>query len=172
MFLSRRRIILIGVIAVILVFIILLPRILTTTLPANVNSVNINLSNVQVVNPNTANDSSRRIELNVYFNVYNPTQQVLTTSKIEYQLFANGTPLGSGILSYEDIPLNGRPQLYYNSTTPLKSTFEVTYSNTSAPIIKLLSNPQAAKQIKWRATGEAQIESGFSSLPKQFNSEL
>ena len=171
MFLGRRRIILIGVIAVIVIFIILLPRILTITLPANVNSVKINHSNVEVVNPNIANDS-RRIELNVYFNVYNPTQQVLTTSKIEYQLFANSIPLGSGILSYEDIPLNGRPQLYYNSTTPLKSAFEVTYSNTSAPIFKLLSNPEAAKQIKWRATGEAQIESGFSSLPKQFNSQL
>src|SRR5919198_937460 len=171
MFLSRRRIILIGVIAVIVVFIVLLPRILTITLPANVNSVNIKLSNVQMANPSIANDS-RRIELNVYFSVYNPTQQVLTTSKIEYQLFANGTPIGSGILSYEDIPLNGRPQLYYNSTTPLKSTFEITYSNTSAPIIKLLSNPQAVKQIKWRAIGEAQIESGFSSLPKQFNSKL
>src|ERR671930_422835 len=170
MLLSRRRMILIGVIAVI-VIIILLPNILTITLPANVNNVNINLSNVELANSNITNDS-RTIGLNVYFNVYNPTQQVLTTSKIEYQLFANGTPLGSGILSYEDIPLNGRPQLYYNSTTPLKSTFEVTYSNTSAPIFKLLSNPQAAKQIKWRATGEAQIESGFSSLPKQFNSEL
>ncbi|MFL6381729.1 MAG: hypothetical protein ACJ71M_00415 [Nitrososphaeraceae archaeon] len=171
MFLSRRRMILIGVIGAIVVIIILLPQILTITLPPNVNSVNINLSNVEMVNPNIANDSGR-IELNVYFNVYNPTQQVLTTSKIEYQLFANGTPLGSGILSYEDIPLNGRPQLYYNSTTPLKSTFEVTYSNASAPIFKLLSNPQTAKQVKWSATGEAQIESGFSSLPKQFNSEL
>ena len=171
MFLSRRRLILVGAIAAIVVIIVLLPRILTITLPANVNNVNINLSNVQLVNPNIANDT-RTIELNVYFNIYNPTQQVLTTSKIEYQLFANGTPLGSGILSYEDIPLNGRPQLYYNSTTPLKSSFEVTYSNTSAPIIKLLSNQQTAKQIKWRATGEAQIESGFSSLPKQFNSEL
>lgn len=163
--------ILIGVIGAIVVIIILLPQILTITLPPNVNSVNINLSNVEMVNPNIANDSGR-IELNVYFNVYNPTQQVLTTSRIDYQLFANGTPLGSGILSYEDIPLNGRPQLYYNSTTPLKSTFEVTYSNTSAPIFKLLSNPQAAKQVKWSATGEAQIESGFSSLTKQFNSEL
>src|SRR6187200_3148529 len=171
MFLSMRRMILIGVIGAIVVIIILLPQILTITLPPNVNSVNINLSNVEMVNPNIANDSGR-IELNVYFNVYNPTQQVLTTSRIEYQLFANGTPLGSGILSYEDIPLNGRPQLYYNSTTPLKSTFEVTYSNTSAPIFKLLSNPQAAKQVKWSATGEAQIESGFSSLTKQFNSEL
>jgi hypothetical protein len=163
--------ILIGAIAAIVVIIVLLPRILTITLPANVNNVNINLSNVEPINPNIANDS-RTVGLNVYFNVYNPTQQVLTTSRIEYQLFANGTPLGSGILSYEDIPLNGRPQLYYNSTTPLKSSFEITYSNSTAPIIKLLSNLQTAKQIKWRATGEAQIESGFSSLPKQFNSEL
>lgn len=171
MFLSRRRVILIGVIAAVASAIILLPLILTITLPADLNSVTIALSNVSAIAPNTTDDRQRN-QLNVYFNVYNPTQKTLTTSKIEYELFANGEPLGQGILSYEDIPLNGRPQLYYNSTTPLKSSFEITYSNTSAPIIKLLSNLQTAKQIKWRAIGEAQIESGFSSLPKQFNSEL
>src|ERR687886_311819 len=169
MFLSRRRLILVGAIAAIVVIIVLLPRILTVTLPANVNNVNINLSKVELVNPNIANDS-RTIELNVYFNIYNPTQQVLTTSKIEYQLFANGTPLGSGILSYEDIPLNGRPQLYYNSTTTLKSPFEPIYSNASVELFnKMVQNPQAAKQIKWKVEGEAQIESGFSSYPKRFS---
>jgi LEA14-like dessication related protein len=120
MFLSRRRVILIGVIAAVASAIILLPLILTITLPADLNSVTIALSNVSAIAPNTADDRQRN-QLNVYFNVYNPTQKTLTTSKIEYELFANGVPLGQGILSYEDIPLNGRPQLYYNSTTTLKS---------------------------------------------------
>lgn len=172
MFLSRRRVILIGVIAAVASAIILLPLILTITLPADLNSVTIALSNVSAIAPNTTDDSQRN-QLNVYFNVYNPTQKTLTTSKIEYELFANGEPLGQGILSYEDIPLNGRPQLYYNSTTTLKSPFELSYSNSSAKLFnKMVQNPQAAKQIKWKVEGEAQIESGFSSYPKRFSSEL
>jgi LEA14-like dessication related protein len=172
MFLSRRRVILIGVIAAVASAIILLPLILTVTLPADLNNVTIALSNVSAIAPDTENDS-RRIQLNVYFNVYNPTQKTLTTSKIEYELFANGVSLGQGILSYEDIPLNGRPQLYYNSTTTLKSSFEPIYSNSNTKLFnKMVQNPQAAKQIKWKVEGEAQIESGFSSSPKRFSSEL
>ena len=61
---------------------------------------------------------------------------------------------------------------YYNSTTTLKSPFEVIYSNSNAKLFnKMVQNPQAAKQIKWKVEGEAQIESGFSSYPKLFSSE-
>jgi hypothetical protein len=172
MFLSRRRIILIGVITAIVATIVLLPLILTITLPSDLNQLTISVSKVEAVNPDVANDT-QRVQLNVYFNVYNPTRNVLTTSRIDYQLFADGKPLGQGILSYEDIPLNGRPQLYYHSNTTLKSLFKPTYSNANILLLnKMLSNPDIVKQIKWRVEGEAQIESGFSSTPKQFNAEL
>jgi|GraSoiStandDraft_46_1057282.scaffolds.fasta_scaffold16539_3 hypothetical protein len=172
MFLSRRRIILIGVITAIAATIVLLPLILTITLPSDLNQLTISVSKVEAVNPDVANDT-QRVQLNVYFNVYNPTRNVLTTSRLDYQLFADGKPLGQGILSYEDIPLNGRPQLYYHSNTTLKSLFEPTYSNANILLLnKMLSNPDIVKQIKWRVEGEAQIESGFSSTPKQFNAEL
>jgi hypothetical protein len=172
MFLSRRRIILIGVITAIAATIVLLPLILTITLPSDLNQLTISVSKVEAVNPDVANDT-QRVQLNVYFNVYNPTRNVLTTSRLDYQLFADGKPLGQGILSYEDIPLNGRPQLYYHSNTTLKSLFKPTYSNANISLLnKLLSNPDIVKQIKWRVEGEAQIESGFSSTPKQFSAEL
>jgi hypothetical protein len=172
MFLSRRRVILIGVIAAIVAIIILLPLILTITLPPNLNSITINLNKVEAVNPNTTNDN-RTIQLNLFFNVVNPTRQTLTTSRVDYQLFADGKPLGTGNLTYEDIPLNGRPQLYYNSTTTLTSPFSLTYASSNASIFnRIVSNPNAVKQIKWKVEGEAQIESGFSSSPKQFSSEL
>jgi hypothetical protein len=172
MFLSRRRIILIGVITAIVATIVLLPLILTITLPSDLNQLTISVSKVEAVNPDVANDT-QRVQLNVYFNVYNPTRNVLTTSRIDYQLFADGKPLGQGILSYEDIPLNGRPQLYYHSNTTLKSLFKPTYSNANILLLnKMLSNPDIVKQIKWRVEGEAQIESGFSSTPKQFNAVL
>jgi len=172
MFLSRRRIILVGVIAAIAIIIILLPLILTITLPADLNKLSIKLSKVEAV-PQDITNASQKAQLNVYFNVYNPTQQTLTTSRIDYQLFADGKSLGNGTLSYEDIPLNGRPQLYYNSNSTLKSSFLLTSSNANTPILKrLLSNPEAAKQIKWSVEGVAQIESGFSSSPKKFSTQL
>ena len=170
MFLSRRRIILIGTIAAIAAAIVLLPWLLTFTLPTNVNDVTIRLTKVEI--GNIVNDG-QRLPLNVYFDVYNPTKQTLTTSKIEYKLLANSTMLGEGDLSYEDVPVNGRPQLLSNSTTTLKSPFEVIYSNSTAELFRILANStqaaEAAKQIKWRAEGVAQIESGFISSPKEFN---
>jgi LEA14-like dessication related protein len=170
-FLSRRRIILIGTIAAIAAAIVLLPWILTFTLPTNVNDVAIHLTKVEV--GNIVNDGGQRLPLNVYFDIYNPTKQTLTTSKIEYKLLANSTMLGEGNLSYEDVPVNGRPQLLSNSTTTLKSPFEVIYSNSTAKLFKMLANStqaaEAAKQIKWGAEGVAQIESGFISSPKEFN---
>ena len=95
MFLSGRRIILVGVIAAIAIIIILLPLILTITLPADLNKLSIKLSKVEAVPPDITN-ASQKAQLNVYFNVYNPIQQTLTTSGIEYQLFADGKSLGNG----------------------------------------------------------------------------
>jgi LEA14-like dessication related protein len=172
MFLSRRRIILVGVIAAIAVVIILLPLILTITLPTDLNKLTIKLSKVEAVPPDITN-ASQKPQLNVYFDVYNPTQQTLTTSGIDYQLFADGKSLGNGTKSYEDIPLNGRPQLYSNSNVTVKSSFPLTPSNANSSIFKrMLSSPAAVKQIKWRVEGVAQIESGFSTSPKKFSTHL
>ena len=93
MFLSRRRIILIGVITAIVATIILLPLILTITLPSDLNKLTISLSKVEAVPPECSK-RYKQVQLNVYFNVYNPTRNALTTSRIDYQLFADGKPLG------------------------------------------------------------------------------
>ncbi|HET7283783.1 MAG TPA: hypothetical protein VFI70_03790 [Nitrososphaeraceae archaeon] len=48
----------------------------------------------------------------------------LRSSLIVYQqLFTDVNSLGNGTLPYEDVPLDGRPQLYYNSNITLKSPF-------------------------------------------------
>ena len=80
MFLSRRRIVLILVIAAVAGAIILLPLILTATLPADLNTIAIRLSKVEVVN-----STNEDISLNVIFSIHNPTQKSLTTSKIDYR---------------------------------------------------------------------------------------
>ena len=168
MFLSRRRIILIGAITAVAITIILLPLILTITLP-NLNSLTIDISKVEAINDTNNTQGS---QLNVVFVVYNPTKQTLTTSKIEYELFADGKSLGSGILSFEDIPLNGRPQFYSNSSTTLQSTFKITSNSIAQIFNKIVENHESVKQIKWRVTGVATIESGFSSSSKEFSNEI
>ena len=170
MFLSRRRIILIVAIVAILSAIILLPLILGTFSAPDINSITIELSKIEV--KNITNNNNKSIPLDVFFNIHNPTDKAVTTSKIEYDLIADGKPLGQGVLSYEDIPLNGRPQLLPGLTTTLQSTFELNQSNLNSDIFRVIKNAEAAKQIKWKVEGVAQIESAFSFSPKQFSDEL
>ena len=170
MFLSRRRIILIVAIAAILSAIILLPLILATFSAPDINSITIELSKIEV--KNITNNNNKSIPLDVFFNIHNPTDKAVTTSKIEYDLIADGKPLGQGVLSYEDIPLNGRPQLLPGLTTTLQSTFELNQSNMNSDIFRVIKNAEATKQLKWKVEGVAQIESAFSFSPKQFSDEL
>jgi LEA14-like dessication related protein len=169
MLLSRRRIILIVAIAAILSAIILLPLILATFSAPDINSITIELSKVEV--KNITNDN-KNIPLDLFFSVHNPTDKAVTTSKIEYNLIADDKSLGQGVLSYEDIPLNGRPQLLPGLTTTLQSTFELKESNLNSDIFRVIKNAEAIKQIKWKVEGVAQIESAFSFSPKQFSDEL
>ena len=112
------------------------------------------------------------INLNVFFSIHNPTGTTLTTSGIDYQLFANGTLLGPGSLSYADVPVNGRPQLFSNTTITLQSQFQVVNSHPNAQIFKVVQNPATLKHIKWKVDGVTDLESGFSSASKQFSAML
>jgi len=167
-FLSRRRIILIGVMAAVAITIILLPLILTVTLPSNLNSVGITLSKVEVINLTGSN----LVNLNLFFNIHNPTGTTLTTSGIDYDLFANGTRLGPGSLSYADVPVNGRPQLFSDTTITLQSPFQFVNSHPNSQMFKFVQNPATLKHMKWKVDGVLSLESGFSSASKQFNATL
>ena len=96
----------------------------------------------------------------------------MTTSKVEYNLIANGKSLGHGVLSYEDIPLNGRPQLLPGLTTTLQSTFELNQSNLNSNIFRAIKNAEAVKQIKWKVEGVDCDRIYLASSPKQFSDEL
>jgi len=133
-------------------------RIQTITLPTNINTVSIALAKVELVNVT----GSSLINLNVFFSVHNPTEKTLTTSGIDYQLFADGTLLGQGSLSYADVPVNGRPQLFSNTTIILQSQFPIVNSHSNSQIFKVIQNPATLKQIKWKAEGVVDLESGVS----------
>ncbi len=164
MFLSRRRLILIGTATVIVGVIILLPLILTITLP-DLGAISIIVKKIELED---ISDDNNTATLNVIFNIQNPTSQALTTSKIDYELFADGESLGEHSKSYIDIPVNGRPQLLSNTDTNISSIIETSISDRNLDV-GLLRNNQTIEDIDWTINGNAIIESGFSSAPKIFN---
>ena len=163
MFLSRRRLVLIGTATVIVGVIVLLPLILTITLP-DLSAIDIIIKNIELEEISEDNIAT----LNVVFNIKNPTGQALTTSKIDYELYVNGESIGEYTKSYIDIPVNGRPQLLSNTDTNISSVIE-------APVLDekirsdLRNNNQSLQNIEWTINGDVIIESGFSSAPKIFN---
>lgn len=163
MFLSRRRLVLIGTVTVIVGVIVLLPLILTITLP-DLSAVNITVKNIELEDISEDNIAT----LKVVFNIKNPTSQALTTSKIDYQLDANGELVGNFTKSYIDIPLNGRPQLLSNTDTNISSEIETPVLDEKI-MSDIKNNNQSLQNIEWTIDGNAIIESGFSSAPKIFN---
>ena len=165
MFLSRRRLILFGISGIVVIVIVLLPIILTITLP-NLSGIKIILQKIEYNGLIAKNNTAM---LNVFFDITNPTGQALTTSLIDFKLFANGKPLGDYVIQYADIPLNGRPQILANGNSVIHQVINVPNLEKNL-ITHLNKNNQTIKNINWKAEGSAIIESGFSSAPKNFTS--
>lgn len=167
MFIGPRRAILIGAIAAVALTIILVPLIFTITAP-DFNKVEVTLSNVTIM---SAEDE--RIELQPVFTFTNPTDQTITTSKIEYELFADGVSLGTKILSFEDVPLNGRPAIFSQGSVDIKqqavNPFVVEQASNADIFAKIHDNPGS---IRWKATGNASIDSTLVQGEKPFSNEL
>jgi hypothetical protein len=166
MFLTRRRITLIGAVAAVAGAIILLPYISSLT-ASGLDRVTISLSNVEVA---PVDNKEERIQLDVDFLLNNPTDKTVTTSKIEYDLFADNNPLGDSILSYEDIPPNGRPALLPNQSIKLTSPFQLIYSDSTAAVFRKIADNSS--DINWKVQGSAIIESAITLQEKQFSDEL
>ena len=171
MFLSKRRIVLFGVIGVLVITIIFLPRIQYFINAPDVNAIDFKLSSVDITN---LSNNTNNIELVLRFDVSNPSEKTATTSKVEYDLFGDNEFLGHGVLSYEDIPLNGRPQFSPGQTTTLKSPIVLQPSDTNIDIIEKLINNQSdsINDIRWNVNGSSQIESAFVIVQKDFNDVL
>lgn len=171
MFFSKRRIVLFAVIGALALTIILLPEIQYLVNAPDADAIEFKLANVEI---NSISNDTNNVELLLSLDVYNPTDKTATTSKVEYDLFGNNEFLGHGVLSYEDIPLNGRPQLSPQQTATLKSTLILEPTNSNLNLIQdLIKNSTSmGDYINWEVIGTSQIESAFVIIEKQFESKL
>jgi hypothetical protein len=161
-----RRVALIGAIAAVVLTIVFYPLLVAT--PFDLRDITIQLGRVVLAQ---GGEEEQRLDLRVSLNITNKSDFTLTTSKIEYELFADGASLGSDTLSYEDIPVNGRPALFSNEPPiTITDTFTLQYTDDRAELFnKILDN---SANIRWSITGTASIESGTSFQEKTFSSEL
>jgi hypothetical protein len=166
-FIGPRRAILIGAIAAVALTIILVPLIFTINQP-DFSKVEVRLSNVTIVNA-----EEKRIELKPVFMVTNPTDETITTGRIEYELLADGVSIGTKFISYEDVPLNGRPAIFSKNSVPISdpaSPLVLELSDKNAGIFaKIHDNPGS---VKWSATGTAEIDSTLVQYEKTFGNGL
>lgn len=166
MIIGSRRIILIGAIGAVALAIILYPLIVSAGCP-DASKVIIKLAKVEVADSGAGKQSTR---LNLAFNFTNPLDQTLTTSKIQYDLFADGILLGDSIISYEDIPVNGRPQMFSDTSVPIRGDFELQSSDKLADIYNKITG--SISGIKWTARGNAQLESAICQGQTEFSTDL
>ena len=170
MIIGPRRIILIGAIAAVALAIIFTPLILLIVQPPfDPEKVAIQLTGVELM---SGSEGEQKLDLRVGLQITNTNNELtLTTSKIAYDLFADGAPVGSDTLSYEDVPVNGRPAFFSNQPVTLSDTLTLQYSDETAALFgKILNN---STDINWRITGSATIESGTTLLQeKNFSSEV
>ena len=171
MFIGARRAILIGAIGAIVAFIVLFPAIPDLLRGGSeLPDVTVSLESIAIENTSNINNT---IPLRVTFELLNKDVKALSTSKIEYAVNANNTHLGNGILSYEDIPPNGRPQVYPNSPTTLQSIFLLSRTSSNSELFDKINNDKfVANLTRWNVNGTAQIDSAFTIYPVTFNSDL
>jgi hypothetical protein len=159
-----RRLALIAAIAAVALLIIFYPLIVYT--PIDVDQVEIQLTSVIL----GEESDEQELVLRPTFTVTNNNPMTLTTSRIDYDLFADGDLVTSNTLSYEDVPVNGRPAFFPNSSVPLRDSLTLQYADERAEIYsKILDN---STEIAWSVRGSATIESGTTFVPKTFESEL
>ncbi len=160
-----RRIVLIGAIAAVALGIIFYPLIVFT--PFDPERVTIQPIGVELV---SGSEGEQRLDLRVALQVTNTNEFTLTTSRIDYDLFADGTPVGSDTISYEDVPVTGRPALFANQPVTITETLSLQYTDEIADLFtRILNN---STDINWRIRGSATIESGTTQQEETFSGEL
>jgi len=171
MFIGARRAVLIGAIGAIVAFIVLFPAIPDLLRGGSeLRDVMVSVKNIELENTSNVINT---IPLTVTFEILNKDVKALSTSKIEYSVNANNTNLGNGLLSYEDIPPNGRPQLYPNSPTTLQSTFFLGRTSSNSEFFyKINSSNFVTNFTEWNVNGTAQIDSAFTIYQVEFSSIL
>lgn len=167
MILGPRRIALGAAIAAVVIVIVLYPLLAKNAEEFDPMQVDIGLSKVDVAQQNQTDSI---VTIMPTFTFTNRNDVTLTTESIDYQIFADGKSVGTSTISYADVPVVGRPEMFTNSTVSIPGSFYYQLSSDNADIFKKVRD--SSTSVNWTATGTASIESGTTVLDRPFTVQL
>ena len=124
--------------------------------------VEIKLTNVELINLNM---TSEQAKFEVTFLVKNPSDKTLTVSIIDYQLYGDGSLLGSGIYSTADVALPGRALFTSGAEIPLNNIFVLNKNEVSPEIYEKAVN---GKINDFTSEGRITTQTSWSETDKDF----
>jgi len=127
-----------------------------------IEQVEIELINVELRDVDTINNQAK---FDVTFLVNNPSDKTFTVPLIGYQLYGDGTLLGSGQYSTVDISMPGRAGFFPGVELPLKSIFILDKSEVNSEIYQdAIEN----KITSFSAEGSITTQSSWMTIEKEF----
>ena len=129
----------------------------------DLSSATIELGEVELVDVNSIEN---RAILKVTFLVANPGDVTVTVPVISYQLYADGSEIGSGAYSTEDVAMPGRAAFYPDAEIPLKNKLTIVMSEMNETVYNKIISGQV---IQYAATGQLTVESAWSIVELDFD---
>ena len=123
----------------------------------------IELGEVELIDVNSIEN---RAILKVTFLVANPGDVTVTVPVISYQLYADGSEIGSGAYSTEDVAMPGRAAFYPDAEIPLKNKLTIVMSEMNETVYNKIVSGQV---IQYAATGQMTVESAWSIVELNFD---
>ena len=112
------------------------------------------------------NSVENRATLKVTFLVANPGEITVTVPVITYTLYADGSDIGSGTYSTEDVAMPGRAAFYPDAEIPLKNKLTIVMSEMNETVYKKIVSGQV---IQYAASGQMTVESAWSIVELDFD---
>ena len=128
----------------------------------DLEQVEIKLTNVKLINIDSTGDQAK---FEVTFLIKNPSDKTLTVSTIDYQLFGDGSLLGSGIYSTADVALPGRALFTSGAEIPLNNIFVLNKDEVSPEIYEKAVN---GKITDFTSEGRITTQTSWSETDKDF----
>ncbi|MED5543451.1 MAG: hypothetical protein VX721_05085 [Thermoproteota archaeon] len=123
----------------------------------------IELESVELTDVNSVES---RATLQVTFLVANPGEVTVTVPVITYQLYADGSEVGQGTYSTEDVAMPGRAAFYPGAEIPLNTRMSVVMSEMNESVYNKIISGQP---IQYSATGILTVESAWSIVELDFD---
>ena len=123
----------------------------------------IELESVELTDVNSVES---RATLKVTFLVANPGEVTVTVPVITYTLYADGSDIGSGTYSTEDVAMPGRAAFYPDAEIPLKNKLTIVMSEMNETVYKKIVSGEV---IQYAAAGQMTVESAWSIVELNFD---